>query len=117
LDLVFTCNTYHHLAERPTYFARLKQYLRTDGRIAIIDYARGSGFLARVFGHATADTVVRDEMRSAGYTLEAAFDILPRQSFLVFTEVTGYGAAAGRLRHPRAGGDPSETSKAALVQR
>ena len=116
LDLVFTCNTYHHLPERPTYFARLKQYLRADGRIAIIDYARGSGFLTRVFGHATPDTVVRDEMHSAGYTLEAAFEILPRQSFLVFTDVTGY-AAAGRSGDPGANGYPSDTSKAALVQR
>jgi predicted methyltransferase len=89
VDLIFTCNTYHHLAARPTYFARLKQYLRAQGRIAIIDHERGSGFLARIFGHSTADTVVRDEMRAAGYALEAAFDILPRQNFLVFADAGG----------------------------
>jgi predicted methyltransferase len=88
VDLVFTCNTYHHLAQRPVYFARLKQYLRPNGRIAIIDHTRSAGILARVFGHATADLVVRDEMQSAGYSLEAAFEFLPRQSFLVFENTT-----------------------------
>jgi ubiquinone/menaquinone biosynthesis C-methylase UbiE len=87
VDLVFTCNTYHHLTQRPTYFARLKQYLRPDGRIAIIDYSGGTGFLARIFGHSTPNAVVRDEMNAAGYSLEAAFDILPRQTFLVFADV------------------------------
>jgi ubiquinone/menaquinone biosynthesis C-methylase UbiE len=89
VDLVFSCNTYHHLSERPTYFARLRQYLRPEGRIAIIDYERRTGFFARVFGHATAHTEVREEMHSAGYALEAAFEILPRQNFLVFANVTG----------------------------
>jgi ubiquinone/menaquinone biosynthesis C-methylase UbiE len=85
VDLVFSCNTYHHLSQRPTYFARAKQYLRPEGRIAIIDHARrGSGWFARTFGHATPDRTIRDEMHDAGYALEAAFEFLPRQSFLVF---------------------------------
>lgn len=89
VDLIFSCNTYHHLAQRPAYFARAKQYLRPAGRVAIIDHAQDSGFLARVFGHATTDTVIRDEMRAAGYVLEADFAILPRQSFLVFADGAG----------------------------
>lgn len=98
VDLMFTCNTYHHLEERPAYFARLKQYLRPDGRIAIIDFEGQSSFFARVFGHATADTIVRHEMQSAGYTLEAAFDILPRQSFLVFADASEQRADSARRR-------------------
>jgi predicted methyltransferase len=84
VDLIFTCNTYHHLSDRPAYFARVKQYLRPGGRIAIIDHEH-KGFFARLFGHATADDVVRREMENAGYRLEQHHTFLPRQNFMVFT--------------------------------
>jgi hypothetical protein len=51
--------------------------------VAIVEH-RGEGFLARLFGHATGDDVIRREMEAAGYRLDAAHDFLPRQSFLVF---------------------------------
>jgi arsenite methyltransferase len=89
VDLVFTCNTYHHLEERPAYFARLRRALAPGGRVAIVEY-REQAFLLR--RHATPPDVIRSEMETAGYRLVADHDFLERQSFLVFAPEEGGGA-------------------------
>src|SRR2546428_4932092 len=38
VDLVFLCNTYHHLEKRTDYFARLKASLKSGSRVVIIDF-------------------------------------------------------------------------------
>jgi ubiquinone/menaquinone biosynthesis C-methylase UbiE len=83
IDLLFTCNTYHHLADRTAYFARARSALRPGGRIAIIDMD-GSGWFSWLFGHATPADAVRAEMQAAGYQLVQQHDFLDGQSFLVF---------------------------------
>jgi arsenite methyltransferase len=88
VDLIFTCNTYHHLTDRPTYFARAKRYLAPNGRIAIID-ANGTGWFARMFGHATPPDAIRSELDAAGYRLDREHAFLARQSFLVFSPKAG----------------------------
>ncbi len=88
VDLIFTANTFHHIAERTAYFVRARRYLRPGGRVAIIEYA-GKGFFNRLFGHWTATDVIRNELEAAGYTLEHEYDFLPRQSFLVFSRPNG----------------------------
>ena len=82
LDLVFTCNTCHHLSDRPAYLRALRRHLRHGGRVAIIDF-RPTGW-AWLFGHATEKETVRDEMAAAGYRLVDEFDFLPKQHFQVF---------------------------------
>jgi ubiquinone/menaquinone biosynthesis C-methylase UbiE len=76
VDLVFTCNTYHHLEDREAYFRRLRERIRPGGRLAVIDFAEGR--------HATPREVIQKELVAAGYRLQAAPDFLERQSFLVF---------------------------------
>ena len=80
VDLIFTCNTYHHLPDRTTYFQSLARALRPGGRIAVIEY-KDSGWLA---GHSTPKETVLREMEAAGYRLIREFDFLPKQHFLVF---------------------------------
>jgi SAM-dependent methyltransferase len=84
VDLLFTCNTYHHLADRTAYFARLKPSLRPGGRVAILDHD-GSGFFGWLFGHSTKPDDIRAEMEAAGYRLERQYDFVDRQGFLVFS--------------------------------
>src|SRR5437879_4989917 len=38
VDLVFICNTYHHLEKRADYLKRVKASLTKKGRVAIIDF-------------------------------------------------------------------------------
>jgi ubiquinone/menaquinone biosynthesis C-methylase UbiE len=84
IDLIFLCNTYHHLQERSAYFAGAKKYLRPQGHVAIVELRR-EGWLQKLFGHATESTVIRSELEAVGYRLEAEYDYLPKQHFLVFS--------------------------------
>lgn len=83
VDLLFTCNTYHHLADRSAYFARLRPALRPGARVAVIDLD-GRGWFGWLFGHATGAETIRAEMEAAGYRLVQQQDFLAHQSFLIF---------------------------------
>jgi arsenite methyltransferase len=77
VDLIFICNTYHHLSDRVAYFDALRARLRPDGRVAIIDYEEGK--------HGTNPAVIRAELTDAGYALVKEETFLEEQSFLIFT--------------------------------
>jgi ubiquinone/menaquinone biosynthesis C-methylase UbiE len=81
IDVLFTCNTYHHIEDRVAYFGNVKQDLAPDGKVAIIDLIDGDGLIIR--GHATDKAVVLEEMEAAGYRLTHDH-ALERQNFLVF---------------------------------
>ena len=83
VDLIFTCNTYHHLHDRVAYFTSLSRYLRPEGRITVIDRKEGSWF-GSLFGHTTAKETVQREMEAAGYRLVDDFGFLSKQHFQVF---------------------------------
>jgi ubiquinone/menaquinone biosynthesis C-methylase UbiE len=84
LNLVFTCNTYHHLADRTAYFARLQRDLAPEGRVAVIEHA-GKGLISGLFGHHTSAETIRSEMEAAGYRLVDAPGFLEKQHFLIFS--------------------------------
>lgn len=83
VDLVLVVDTYHHIAQRPRYFERLKGSLRAGGRVAIIDFRPDSPS-----GPPRAQRIdpakVRAEMERAGYRLAGEHAFLPYQYFLVF---------------------------------
>ena len=83
VDLIFTVNTYHHIANRLAYFANVRKYLRPGGRIAIIDLDRRA-WLEGLLGHYTPSETIKREMEQAGYALQQQLDFLDRQSFLIF---------------------------------
>ena len=83
VDLLFSCNVYHHIEAPTDYFAGARRTLRPGGRVAVID-GNGEGFMQRWFGHATPPAQVRAEMEAAGYELEREHHFLSRQGFLVF---------------------------------
>jgi SAM-dependent methyltransferase len=87
VDLIFLCNTYHHLEDRSSYFAKVKPALTPAGRIVIIDFYHDerSGEVNFPRRHLVArDTVVAD-MTKAGYELAGEHTFLTRQYFLEFT--------------------------------
>ncbi|HWP58262.1 MAG TPA: methyltransferase domain-containing protein [Candidatus Acidoferrales bacterium] len=82
VDLIFTSNTYHHLAERVRYFANARKYLSPNGRVAIIDFNE-QGWIESL-GHYTPAEVIKKEMAAAGYELKREFKFLAKQNFLIF---------------------------------
>jgi len=91
IDLLFTCNTYHHIADRIDYFRRVLVDLAPNGRVAVVEYDGRGGWFARTFGHFTAADEIAREMQEAGYERVAKHDFLPRQSFQVFRPDDGTG--------------------------
>jgi SAM-dependent methyltransferase len=81
VDLVFLCDTYHHIDARIAYFERLKQQLRPGGRVAIVDFRIDS---KEGPPHKLAREAVLSEMTAAGYRLMREHDFLPEQYFLIF---------------------------------
>ena len=81
VDLIFICNTYHHLENRPVFLEKMKGYLRANGRIAIIDFKKGESIL----GHDTPAATLLTEMKQAGYRVDENFDYLPKQNFMIFS--------------------------------
>ena len=84
VDLVFTCDTYHHMNDRVAYFRSLQRYLKHNGQVAILDY-HPHGFFSGLLGHGTAKEDVRHEMESAGYRLTADYTIVENQHFQIFS--------------------------------
>ena len=86
VDLIFLCNTYHHLENRPTYFGNLRSALKPGGRVAIIDFYHDerSGDVGFPRKHLVPRETVVDELTRAGYQLLREHTFLPRQYFLEF---------------------------------
>jgi ubiquinone/menaquinone biosynthesis C-methylase UbiE len=86
VDLVFVCNTYHHLEDRSRYFRNVRSALKPGGRIAIVDFYHDerSGELGFPKRHLVARDTVVEEMKEAGYRLRKEHTFLPKQYFLEF---------------------------------
>ncbi len=82
-DLVFVCNTYHHIGARARYFGRVRREAAPNARLVIVDFLPGSkkGPPAK---HKLPPEQVVSELRAAGWRLHQRFDWLPEQYFLVF---------------------------------
>ncbi len=87
IDLVFLCNTYHHIEDRARYFSRLQIDLKPGGRVAILDPNADLGGFVSLFlndGHTSAAADVVAEMQTAGYRSVQSFDFLLTQIFELF---------------------------------
>ena len=83
VDVILVVDTYHHLANRQVYFNELKKSLRPGGRIAIVDFRKEAPDGPPAHFRFTPQQI-QDEMKQAGYELQASHDFLPRQHFLIF---------------------------------
>ena len=83
VDLVLVVDTYHHIEDRPAYFGRVREHLRADGRLVIVDF-RLESERGPPREHKVAPETVRAELGSAGYRLIEQHDFLADQYVLVF---------------------------------
>jgi ubiquinone/menaquinone biosynthesis C-methylase UbiE len=81
LDLIFLCNTYRYIDGRRSYFARLRDRLNPEGRLAVVEFKR--------FPQDTTETRILPErviaeLNAAGYEVVQRYTFLPKQYFLIF---------------------------------
>ena len=84
VDVVLIVNTWHHIANRVTYFTALRDRLTPGARLAIVDYAEGAPGGGPPDEFRFTPEEISDELADAGFALRARHDFLPRQSFLIY---------------------------------
>ncbi|MBX3471193.1 MAG: methyltransferase domain-containing protein [Planctomycetes bacterium] len=83
VDVVFTCDTYHHIDARVDYFTRLRGSLRSGGRLVVVDFRPGDLPVGPKDLHKLAAEVVVAELDRAGWRLVTREE-LTYQYVLVF---------------------------------
>lgn len=86
VDLVFVCDTYHHFEYPQTMLASLRQALRCDGELVVVDFKRIPNVSSEwIMEHVRAgeETVIQEILR-AGFVLVAREDFLESNYFLRF---------------------------------
>lgn len=86
-DLIFFCDVLHHIQNRPAYLEKVRQALKSGGRVAVIDFHKrplpvGPGPEMKI-----AREIMVEEFEKAGFRRVEEFDFLPYQYFLVFARV------------------------------
>ncbi len=87
LNFIFMRDVTHHIRNRVEYFRNLKDFLKPEGRIVIIEYKKKKSFsFHSMFGHHLPKEVIIQEMKEAGYLLEKVFDFLPEHHFTIYSK-------------------------------
>lgn len=84
VDLIFICNTLHHISKREQYYPLLARALKLGGRLVDIDFQKRSLPVGPSTEMKIAKTDAIKELEAAGFRLEKEFRFLRYQYFLVF---------------------------------
>lgn len=85
VDLIFLCDTYHHIGNRVQYFHNLQKYLKPGGRIVNIDFKPGDLPVGPGPAHKLDAEQVISELFAAGYHLQGIDESLPYQYVITVT--------------------------------
>jgi ubiquinone/menaquinone biosynthesis C-methylase UbiE len=89
VDLVFLCNTYHHIGDRVAWLRKLRPALRPGGRVVNIDFFKRPLPVGPPVERKRSRREVKDEFARAGYRFLEEVRLLPYQYFLVFAPGEG----------------------------
>jgi ubiquinone/menaquinone biosynthesis C-methylase UbiE len=80
VDLVFICDTFHHLPDKAAYARTLFGYVKPGGRVAVIDFTNDWPGGHDAMRYTPAD--LEGWMTAAGFTRDQSFDF-PKNSFYI----------------------------------
>ena len=84
VDLIFICDTLHHISGREKYYPLLARSLKPEGRFVDVDFDKRPMPIGPPVEMKIAKSAMVDEAKAAGFHWEKEFDFLPYQYFLVF---------------------------------
>jgi ubiquinone/menaquinone biosynthesis C-methylase UbiE len=87
-ELIFVCDTWHHISDRVNYARRLQQDLSPGGRVVIVDFLPGELPVGPPPEAKLSAEQVKAEFAQAGYQLAASLDFLDYQYVLIFKVVS-----------------------------
>jgi ubiquinone/menaquinone biosynthesis C-methylase UbiE len=84
VDLVFICDTWHHLEKHGAYLAKVSKSLRPNARIVIVDYQKRDLPVGPPVEMKVSEDDVVKTFADAGFRLARKHEFLPYQYFLEF---------------------------------
>lgn len=80
VDMVLIVNTYHHIENRSDYFSKVKNGIKEDGELVIVDFFKSEVPVGPPIDHKISIDQVISELKDAGYSqFEVNVDLLPYQ--------------------------------------
>jgi ubiquinone/menaquinone biosynthesis C-methylase UbiE len=86
VDVIFICNTIHHIENRAAYYQILRESLAPGGRLAIVDFRKDAALEAGPPLEMRLDRKeLERELSEAGFRLVEEHDFLSDQYFVVYS--------------------------------
>ncbi|TMB17566.1 MAG: class I SAM-dependent methyltransferase [Deltaproteobacteria bacterium] len=84
VDVVFICDTGHHLHDRVRYYGKLRRALRRGGRLVLVDFYKRPLPVGPPVQEKLSRAETQREAEAAGFRLRASHTFLTHQYFLEF---------------------------------
>jgi 2-polyprenyl-3-methyl-5-hydroxy-6-metoxy-1,4-benzoquinol methylase len=86
LDLALMVDVYHELADPQTVLRRIREALKPDGRLVLIEYKGEDATIPILPSHKMTVAQAKVEVEHEGFKLVRADSSLPRQHVLIFSQ-------------------------------
>jgi len=83
LDLALMVDVYHELSAPQAFIRRLRESLKPEGRLVLIEYRKEDPRVPIREEHKMSVAQVRQELAADGFTIEKVIDVLPWQHVIV----------------------------------
>jgi SAM-dependent methyltransferase len=83
LDLALMVDVYHELSAPQAFVRRLREALKGDGRLVLIEFRKEDPRVPIREEHKMSVDQVRQELSADGYTIDKVIDVLPWQHIIV----------------------------------
>jgi len=83
LDLALMVDVYHELSQPQAFVRRLREALKPDGRLVLIEFRKEDPRVPIKEEHKMSVAQVRQELSADGYAIDRVIDVLPWQHIIV----------------------------------
>jgi len=84
VDLALLVDVYHEFSEPQKMLQRIRESLKPDGRLVLLEYRKEDPTVPIRPEHKMAVAEVKAEVEPEGYRLDNVLEILPRQHIIIF---------------------------------
>lgn len=84
IDLVLLVDVYHEFSEPQAMLDRIRESLKPDGRLVLLEYRKEDPKVPIRFEHKMSVAEAKTEVEAEGYKLDEVIEKLPRQHIIVF---------------------------------
>jgi len=88
VDLVLLVDVYHEFSEPQAMLRRIRESLRKDGRLVLLEYRAEDPSVPIRPEHKMSITQVKAELEPEGFRLDRVSEALPRQHILIFRKTS-----------------------------